>query len=105
MKGSGEGDGEKEEESGGAEEGGYMGDIRMLGEGGREWLFGIWISRQSPPLARAERWRQMWMNLHKGNVIVMVEYTVWMNCVTVCYLKIEDPLSWLDGLWVHRLET
>ncbi len=67
MKGSGEADVEKEEESGGTEEGGYMGDIRMLGEAGREWLltckFGIWISRQSPPLTdRAESWRQMWMN-------------------------------------------
>lgn len=52
-----------------------MGDIGRLGEGGREWLlmceFSIWMSRQSPPLTeRAESQIQMWMNLHKGNVIV-----------------------------------
>lgn len=52
VEGSGEGHGEKEDVSMGAEQGEYMGDIGKLGEAGREWLltceFGIWISRQSP---------------------------------------------------------
>lgn len=37
VKGSGEGKGQ-EEESGGAEQGGYVGDIGKMGEGGRELL-------------------------------------------------------------------
>lgn len=59
----GAGDGE-EGRGGGAEDGGYVGDIKKLGEGGRELLlpfeFGIWMSRKSPPLtvAAAERWEQ-----------------------------------------------
>lgn len=71
VKGSGEGHGEQEEDRGGAEKGVYVGDIRMLGEGGREMLlpceFRIWISRKSPPLTdRAEGWRQTWINVQKN---------------------------------------
>lgn len=52
AKGIGEGDGEKEEMSRGAEEGECMGESGKLGEAGTEWLltceFGVWISRQLP---------------------------------------------------------
>lgn len=103
LKRSGEQDG-KEVDRGGAEQGGYVGDSGKLGEGGRELLvmcvFAAWISRNSPPLTMRKQRRHVWINLHRLNVRVTMNYMNKLGLGLGLGFKVRVVTCRLRGLWV-----